>query len=129
MFYADRTNLSCDRIFQLTILIYIFFVVCKRIQEREVRHCSSYYGTVFSHCRETFLSLTSRAPAHTNNTKTGAMRKIKQTSHPYTKINFLPSQSTTERANILKNERRVVRDVLHLFGMCRSEYYIYIYIC
>ena len=82
----------------------------------------------FRTVEKTFLSLTSRAPTPTNNTKTGAMRK--KTSHPYTKIclhkkNFLRSQSTTEATFWKKNERRV-RDVLHLFRTRRLEYYVFI---
>ena len=57
--YADQTNCvyRCDRFFlfffKLIILIHIFWFAKEYyIYKREVRHCSSYYGTVFSHCRE-----------------------------------------------------------------------------
>lgn len=54
----------------------------------------------FRAVEKTFLSLTSRAPAHTNNTKTGAMRKntylspVHEDIYIYTETFFVRNQQT-----------------------------------
>lgn len=105
----------CDRIFWFNWRYwYTFFVGVKRVIRERRGIVRLIMELFFRAVEKTFLSLTSRAPAHTNNTKTGAMRKKKTYLSPvhediyiYTETFFVRNQQKSRATFSKENERRV----------------------